>query len=259
MNKLDELFAKQKDLMKERNKDFVAPTYQCEICKDTGYVLSLDEKGNQEATECKCIMKKRAMRRLKKSGLLELANIYTFDKYIPTEQWQKTVINSAKDYLVNAETEWLFVAGQTGAGKTHVCTAVCLELINQGLDVRYFRWRDEGAEAKRLINDYSYNDFMSEYLNCDVLYIDDLFKCKYNEEKRKYPVTDGDVNLAYSMLNYRYNARKKTIISSELTLTIIEEQADAAVAGRIQEMANKYCLNIKRDDYRNYRKRHEEI
>ena len=69
---------------------------------------------------------------------------------------------------------------------------------------------------------------------------------------KKSPPTQGDLNLAYEIINNRYNGRKLTVISSELTMAEIL-QLDDAIGSRIAERARAHTNNIKRDISRNYR------
>ena len=62
------------------------------------------------------------------------------------------------------------------------------------------------------------------------------------------------LEIAFDLINRRYNNRKATIISSELQIGDVE-QLDKALAGRIKERSGKFMLNIKNEDNRNYRKR----
>ena len=79
----------------------------------------------------------------------------------------------------------------------------------------------------------AYKKAMNRLRNAPVLYIDDLFKGS---------VSEGDVNLAFSILNDRYNSTgKKTIISTELTIDEITE-IDDAIAGRIRERSRGFFL-----------------
>ena len=77
----------------------------------------------------------------------------------------------------------------------------------------------------------------------DVLYIDDFFKGK---------ISDTDKTLAFDIINYRFNNNLVTIISSELLLNDLIN-IDAAIAGRIKQMAGDYIVQIAYDDERNYR------
>lgn len=69
-----------------------------------------------------------------------------------------------------------------------------------------------------------------------VLYIDDFLKGS---------VTEGDRNIAFDILNDRYNdPRAITIISTEMTIDRILEW-DEAVGGRIVERAKEYTINLR--------------
>ena len=52
---------------------------------------------------------------------------------------------------------------------------------------------------------------------------------------------EADINLAYQLLNERYNTRRRTIISSERSIEDIL-RIDEAVGGRIFELAREYCV-----------------
>lgn len=65
-----------------------------------------------------------------------------------------------------------------------------------------------------------------------VLYIDDFLKGS---------VSEADLNLAYQLLNARYNAARRTIISSELSIGEIAGY-DEAIAGRIFERFEGYSF-----------------
>jgi hypothetical protein len=66
--------------------------------------------------------------------------------------------------------------------------------------------------------------------------------------------TTADINLAFEILNDRYNSGRITVLSSERRIGEILD-IDAAVGGRIYEMATPggYALNIKDDAKKNYR------
>lgn len=66
-----------------------------------------------------------------------------------------------------------------------------------------------------------------------MLYIDDFFKGK---------VSDGDINLAFTLINARYDRRCRTIISSEWSLAEILN-LDEAIGSRIRQRAESYLLS----------------
>jgi len=188
------------------------------------------------------------MNLIEKSGLKPLMKRYTFDKYITHEAWQQTVKESAQRFLKDPDACFFGIFGQTGSGKTHLCTAIASSYLNERIPVCYMLWCADSKKLKATVNDGELHDQEIKRLqNTDVLYIDDLFKCKYGSEP-----SDADVRLAFEIINTRYNAQLTTLISSEFTIDNLYG-IDAAIAGRIREMCGSYLWNIKRSDSRNYR------
>lgn len=210
----------------------------CPICQNRGYTVKVDEKGNLANVECSCMARRRSLKRIERSGLKELLSAYTFDAFQTGEPWQAAMKNKARSFLSDATGKWFAAMGSIGSGKTHICTAICGELLNTGSDVRYVRWRNEGAKLKALVNNRDEYERMIEPLKTvKVLYIDDLFKTQTGKE-----ITQGDINLAFELLDYRYgNRHLVTIISSEKTIEEILS-IDEAVGSRIFERCKDYYL-----------------
>lgn len=182
--------------------------------------------------------KRRSLNRIKKSGLAELMGRYTFDVWAEKEPWQKSVKKMAMEYAEEPKG-WFYLAGRPGTGKTHICTALCGALIENGMEVRYLLWRDFSSRAKAVVtDDEEYQRIVEPMKRVSVLYIDDLFKTG----KGQAPTT-GDVNLAFEILNARYNANKLTIISSELTVEQILD-VDEAVGSRIYERSKEHYADL---------------
>ena len=115
-------------------------------------------------------------------------------------------------------------------------------------------WRDEAVKLKAMVNDtVQYEKTMQELKTVEVLYVDDFFKCGQVEGGVQKP-TAADVNLAFEILNHRYNNPGFiTIISSESTLDEIFS-IDEAVGGRIGERAQGYVINLSGKE-KNYRRK----
>ena len=79
--------------------------------------------------------------------------------------------------------------------------------------------------------------------------IDDFLKSNSNNSK-----FSDELNFAFEIINSRYNANKKTIISSELPISDINKY-DSALAGRIAEKSAGFTIQIQKDDNKNYRLR----
>lgn len=214
----------------------------CTKCHDKGYTAYVQD-GILHTKECSCMAKRRSMRRARRSGLMDVLSAYRFSTFETPEEWQQTAKDTAMRFITEAAAGcWLMVSGTPGSGKTHLCTAVCGELIKAEQDVAYMLWREDGQRLKACANDKDeYNRIMRPYKTCDVLYIDDFLKGK---------VTDGDLNLAFDLLNARYIARKKrTIISSELTVQQILD-IDEAIGSRIYERSRDYSIRTAAQNWR---------
>ena len=224
--------------------------YDCPICKNRGFLWHVED-GEKWTERCKCMETRAGMNRLRRSGLEAAAKNCRLDTFHATEEWQKTMLDTAKRFLADRDRQWLFVSGQTGCGKTHICTAVAVKLLRAGANVRYAQWNEtvQRLQACRF-DDEAYAEIIEPLKRCQVLYIDDLFKTASNK-----PPTDADFRAAFELLNARYNSPKLiTIISTEHSLRDLYA-FDAAMAGRIAERCGKYRVQIAVKPGRNYRER----
>lgn len=225
----------------------------CPICKNKGIVMKVAERnGTPElvTADCKCMETRWALRRMQESGLLDALKSHTFATFQAPEEWSRRMKLTAMSYA-KSPVGWFFVGGQTGCGKTHICTAICAELLNHGKAVKYMLWRDDAVRLKALVKDSTaYAQAIQPYKDAEVLYIDDLFKTGKTQDSQS--PTAGDQNIAFEILNYRYNdPNKLTIISSECTMSEIIA-IDEAIAGRIFGRASN-PISIKRDFAKNFR------
>lgn len=216
----------------------------CQKCNDTGWI-SIEIDDIEYMRECSCVKQKRMLAKLERSGLSELLNKYTFESYKADFGFQKELLNKAKNYLKEKD-KWFIVLGQSGSGKSMICTAICGELLKKH-EVRFMSWLTESVRLKQNVNNAEiYEPLMNDYKNCEVLYIDDFFK-QNNECKP----SSADIKLANEILNYRYNTNKRTLISSERLVKDLME-IDEAVVGRMVEKAEEYLTEIvgKEKNYR---------
>lgn len=225
--------------------------YDCPICLNKGFVEYLDNNDNECAKECSCMSIRYAAKVAESSGFGEMLKRCTLKTYNHSEKWQNDIFIKAQEFTFGNAAAF-YIGGQTGAGKTHICTAISREFIKQRLTVLYAIWNSTVLELKQnsISSPVDYAKKMDELKNVDVLVIDDFFKTD---------PTKTDKDKAFDLINYRYNlsltgGRKKyTIISSERTLNELNE-IDPAIMGRIYEMANKkFIINVELDKFKNYR------
>lgn len=229
--------------------------YECHICKNKGFVAKLVESPSGVyshcISDCRCVEIRNSIMRMKRSGLKDIIKDYTFDKFDDAEPWQKSIKNAAVEYAKNPEG-WFFLGGQSGAGKTHLCTAICREFLLAGKRVKYMLWRDDIVKIKGAVTDSEeYSKAIDQFKTIDVLYIDDLFKTGKAADNSTQKPTGADINVAFEIINYRYNNPSLlTIISSELTEDELID-IDEAIGGRIYERAKAFTIGKSRG--RNYR------
>jgi len=233
--------------------------YKCEICQDTGWVWVDMGNGYTGVKECACVKARKAESLIRKSGLGQALEQQTFDAFVTETDVQKTIKEAALGYIAALEAHgdaprkpWFYIGGNPGSGKTHICTAICGELLKKNMGVRYMQWITEARRLKAYINEPDFDRLVDEYTDCDVLYIDDLFKMRYMVGQPLIP-TDADVKIAFTILNARYLQDKPTIISSEWDMIRDLLPADEGVFSRVYERCKEHTLLIPRDARNNYR------
>lgn len=222
--------------------------YNCTACKNRGYFALINAAGDFALRACTCNNVRTQIRNATNSGFGDMLDKYTFEAYEVKEDWQKKVKQGALLYTQQQELPWLYIGGMSGAGKSHICTAAATRILQQGKVVKYILWRDifHKGETYRY-NEEQYNAFISELANVEVLVIDDFLKIMDSSKQ------GSALEIAFDLINRRYNNSKATIISSEYQLNELET-LDKALHGRIKERCGKFTLNIKNETNRNYRK-----
>ena len=200
---------------------------------------------------CDCMKIRKANRILAESGMAELIHNSKFENYFATEDWQVALKEKCMNFAKNP-SHCLFLGGQSGTGKTHLCSAVCGEFIKQGKALKYVLWRDIVTKLQaNLYKDDIYTSIVEDIKNVDVLYIDDLFK---NRDNRK----NYELEIAFKIINDRDLSNKITIISTEYLISDLIK-IDEALAGRIVKMSGEYLLQIGKNSSRNYRLKNLDI
>ena len=217
----------------------------CLLCRNKGYI-AVEINGQTAIKPCKCIPVRTAKRLMRQSGI---KTNYSLIDFKATSTWQKNMLDTANNFLADTTGNWLYAGGQVGCGKTMLCTAIVNELLKRLIACRYMLWRDEIVRLKANVNESEeYKAQIEPLKTTQVLYIDDFFKT----EKGKAP-TQADVNIAFEIINYRYNDPKLiTIISSERS---VEEllNIDEAVGSRIYQRTKNFNISIANDSRKNYR------
>lgn len=233
------------DVLNARRVD--GADYNCDLCGNKGYIFRPMD-GEAVAFPCKCKGPRDSIKRMKRSGLESTIRNCTFASFQTAEPWQRHMADVARDY-VREPQGWFYIGGQVGCGKSHLCTAMVREFLLQGMEARYFPWRDGVARLKGQLNTEEYDQAMRDLKSVRVLYVDDLFKGGSADGRP----SQADINIAFELLNHRYLDRGLiTILSSELTVEDLM-RLDEAVGSRVYERSKGHYLAIDRDPAKNWR------
>ncbi len=223
----------------------------CHKCGDTGLIpmyeyCDIYKRKVFSYKECKCRKSAVVRQTIVKSGLQNEVEKKTFESYKTTTEWQKRIKNNAVEYLkelANGKNYWFYIGGQSGSGKTHICTAIANRFLKKNYNLRYMSWVQDIRAMKF---NYSDTSRLFAFKSCDVLYIDDLFKG--SSEPSEY-----DKSIAFEILNYRESNNLITIISSELTDGDLKA-IDSAIYGRIKiNTTDKFMNSVNLDENKNCR------
>ncbi|WP_313755880.1 ATP-binding protein [Tissierella sp.] len=226
-------------LMTESNipVDYMDIKYDCESCKDTGYL----DTGNQ----CNCLKQALVSRAYKMSNIenvLQKENFKSFNINIfkdePFENERMTprenmidIVGIAEGFISNFTEnngENLLLYGTTGLGKTFLCNCIAKSLLDKNKIVIYqtaftileIIEKHRFGKDTRNYNDYQYNLLFE----ADLLIIDDLGTEVANT------FTNAEI---FNIVNTRIIAGKKTIISTNLTPKEISDTYTDRVFSRI--------------------------
>lgn len=229
--------------------------YDCPKCRNKGDIMWLREDQSFAVYDCPCKNIRRNYRKLDRAGLLESVKKQTFDTFLVLDSWQKPLKEGVMEYA-RSDGGWLLLSGSSGCGKTHLCTAVCAERIGRYADMQYIRWIEESRSLKTMnFGDPGLLQRLQELKSTPFLYIDDLFKTARGADGRSNP-TQADVQLAFEILDYRYNNHLSTILSTEKSITELMN-IDSAIASRIIERCGQHIYNLGNHPERNYRLRRQ--
>ncbi len=249
------LKARQIELLLANNlpANYLEMQYQCNKCKDTGYL------GNEK---CNCL--KQAIGDLMYSdsnikSILAHENFSKFsfdyysDNYIdeatglsPLSNMQKVVAN-CKSFIKHFDQKHdnLLLLGNTGVGKTFLANCIAKDLLDKGFTVIYltaFRLFDileKYKFGKDENNSYNASNQFDYILDCNLLIIDDLGTEFYNS------FTNSQL---YLIINERLLRKKSTVISTNLSLSDINLNYSERVYSRI--ISNYWVQRIVGEDIR---------
>lgn len=242
-NNLDTLI-EEKNLLLSSNSmqnDILDLKYDCEYCKDTGFLDS--------GEKCKCLKQKILNESYKMSNIDKVLDENNFDNFkfnifsgSLVEGYEKSPRENIKEIFLEASSfinhfdknredrkDNLLFTGETGLGKTYMSSCIAREIISAGYTVIYqtaFTLMDViekykfKTESFSILDEENYNNLFTS----DLLIIDDLG----TELINSFTISE-----LFNIINSRINSKKKIIISTNLDIGKIGEFYTDRVLSRI--------------------------
>ena len=245
-DKIDLLKKERDDILKNNNLplNYLKPMYECNICNDTGYILT----NNYKTELCNCLKQKLLDISYNKSNIsnLEKENFNTFNENLFSDEVdlskynlnispKKNIINIKEKCIEfvqdfgNLDQKNLLFTGNTGLGKTFMTNCIAHALLEKGKTVLYQTapvLLDTIIDNK--INKQNSDEFYKNVLEVDLLIIDDLGTECMNNMKLSELFTI--INTRLLNLNSKPT---KTIISTNLNLNNIFSKYEERIGSRI--------------------------
>lgn len=231
---------------------------KCSLCHDTGYIQVTTGSLYTAVKECDCMKARKAEALMQKSGLAHLLKELTFDAFEVTNDIQREMKDTALRYVETLSTmpadapkkPWFYIGGNPGCGKTHICTAMCGELLKRNIGIVYMKWAEESRWLRAHTMETDYDGRYERYIDADVLYVDDFFKQPYHGTPI---IGDAEQNLSFRVLDARYSMNRPTIISSEWDLLEHILPTEQGTYSRVYQVSKDFTISIPRDVKYNYR------
>ena len=236
--------------------DYLQPVYTCAHCKDEGYVYDPSRR------MCDCLKKAFNRRLLEESGLAGNANTFeSFDETLFSDEPDERGLSQRKaavairnaclayaDAFPDTPTRDLLLMGKSGLGKTFLLQCIAHRTAERGfLPVYISAYRLFELARKAYIENDS--DILSSMMEAPLLLIDDL-----GTEPLMNNVT---VTQLFNLLNERQMAGRHTVISTNLSMTEMQERyteritsrfLDATGCRRLLFIGGDIRRNLKRKD-----------
>lgn len=226
---------------------------KCPLCGGLGFVredVAIDHPDFGKLFPCSCRLAEIEQRRSQQ--LRELSNLQhlsrmTFDSFVPDAYGLapdkaatlRLAHDVARQYAENPQG-WLVLFGGYGCGKTHLAAAIANRMIERGKAVLFVVVPDLLDHLRATFgpnSPVSYDQRFEEVRNAPLLILDDLgtqSSTSWAQEK------------LFQLLNYRYNARLSTVVTSNHRL----EEIDLRIRSRMVDPDVSTIVTILAPDFR---------
>ncbi len=204
---MEKLISERENFLRKKKipPDFDQPQYDCLLCQDSGYIEEVDEEAtaryNYPVTrrrKCHCLlaaeqqermlslftsarltpeMKRQTFATFKTEYYsdIDIKNGFTHRKIMEhnkaiAEEFTRDIIAKGQKF------RGLYLQGDPGVGKTHLCSAIANELLERNIPVLYLPFVDFLYHLRSTFNDSSLSleDMLAVAKEAEILILDDL-------------------------------------------------------------------------------------
>lgn len=248
-SRIESLTAKKKDLLRQAGypENYLDRTYECEICHDTGLV---DNK------PCVCFKKAQTRLLFEESNLnriIEKENFDTLRLDVYSDRAEdadaagltpyrnaQNVVQNIRDFAEHFDEKPgnLLIYGDTGLGKTFLTNSIAKTVLESGHYVLYYT----ACALTNMLEKYNFR--YDEYISGGDCHYDSLFTCELLIiDDLGTEITNAFViSQLYDIINERLLSERSTIISTNLTLQMLNERYSERIFSRIRRDYDFYKL-----------------
>lgn len=229
----------------------------CPRCHGLGYLREEVPVGHSnfgKLVPCTCqmeYMQLRQAQQLRSDSNTEMLAGKTFENFLPeghsvdplTRNTMRNAYQKCRDFAENIqhlEKHWILLIGTYGCGKTHLAAAIANYCLQHNQPVLFLNTPDLLDYLRATFapgSDMSYTERFDEIRTAPVLILDDL--------GTESP-TAWAIEKLYQLINYRYNARLPTVITTNKDL----KNVDARIASRLSDAEMVTTLTLSAPDFR---------
>lgn len=165
-------------------------------------------------------------RKMKECNLGARFQNRTFKNF--TKGSQDAAYETCKRYaeaVASGSRSGLILSGSVGTGKTHLAAAIAHYVIERGVATKFGNVTDIFHSLRNAFA--TDEDILSEVEGMPFLVLDDL---------GKENLTEWAKETVYSIINYRYEHMLPTVITTNLTMTELQDRLGSATVSRLMEM-----------------------
>jgi DNA replication protein DnaC len=183
--------------------------------------------------------------RIKNAGFPIIKTLDTFEfdlKRLPNLNKDVVMELATCKFVENKQN--IVAVGNSGTGKTHLMTAICIEAITKGYTVKFRRASELVTHMTEAASEKHLSKYIKNINTCDILYIDELGFLSFDA---------AGASLLFQIFAARCET-KSTVVTSNLefskwvTFLGKDEQMTSALIGRLVHQST--ILNMNGENYR---------